>query len=165
MEVCVIKTTSEFKNLISNCFIDNQKRLYLTAFAITQNHDVAEDALQEAYLKVMKKCSQLKDIAFAKTWITRIVINQCKDMIKDNKTVSIENIELNRTYFENFDDEELQFFDLIKNLCSKEKEILTLKYFNEYSLNEISMITKIPLSTVKSKLYRALEKIKSEWRD
>ena len=116
-------------------------------------------------MKVMKKCSQLKDIAFAKTWITRIVINQCKDMIKDNKTVSIENIELNRTYFENFDDEELQFFDLIKNLCSKEKEILTLKYFNEYSLNEISMITKIPLSTVKSKLYRALEKIKSEWRD
>lgn len=116
-------------------------------------------------MKVMKKCSQLKDIAFAKTWITRIVINQCKDMIKGNKTVPLEDIELNRMYFENFDDEELQFFDLIKNLCGKEKEILILKYFNAYSLNEIAIITKIPLSTVKSRLYRALEKLKADWRD
>ncbi len=93
-------------------------------------------------------------------------MNQCKDMMKAGKKInSIENVELDNLYFESFNEEELQFYDLIRNLPVKDKEILTLKYFNGYHLNEISMILKMPLSSVKSRLYRALEKIKLEWRD
>ncbi|MCL2615922.1 MAG: hypothetical protein FWD30_03890 [Dehalococcoidia bacterium] len=47
----------ELKNALSNCFIENQKKLYLTALAITKNHQAAEDALQEAYLKTVKMSS------------------------------------------------------------------------------------------------------------
>lgn len=153
---------AELKDVISNCFIDNQKRLYLTALAITQNHDMAEDALQEAYLKIMKKYRQLKDVEYAKTWITRIVINQCKDMLKANKFIPVECIESGVSYF---NDEKLRFYDIIRSLSLKDKEIVTLKYFNGYTLNEISMILKMPLSTVKSRLYRALEEIRAEWSD
>ena len=158
-------TESDLKELISNCFIENQKRLYLTAVSITQNHFSAEDALQEAYLKIMKKYRQLNDVKFAKTWITRIVINQCKDMLKANKRIVAQNVQEDISCFENFDDEELRFYDMIRSLSLKDREIMILKYFDGHNLNEISMILKIPLSTVKSRLYRTLEKIKSEWSD
>ncbi|MCL1885500.1 MAG: RNA polymerase sigma factor [Dehalococcoidia bacterium] len=155
----------ELKNALSNCFIENQKKLYLTALAITKNHQAAEDALQEAYLKTVKKCHQLKDVAFAKTWITRIVINECKNMLKSNKTIATDFQEFETQFIEDFNDEELRFYSMISNLALEDKEIMTLKYFQGYTLDEISAILNMPLSTVKSRVYRALEKLKSEWSD
>jgi RNA polymerase sigma-70 factor (ECF subfamily) len=155
----------ELKDALSNCFIANQKKLYLTALAITGNHQSAEDALQEAYLKTIKKCHQLKDIAVAKTWITRIVINECKNMLKARKTVSTDFQEFEMQYVEDFDDKELRFYSIISNLNLEDREIMTLKYFQGYTMDEIASILNIPLSTVKSRVYRALEKLKSEWRN
>ena len=147
----------ELKNALSDCFIDNQKKLYLTALTITKNHQSAEDALQEAYLKTIKKSHQLKDVAFAKTWITRIVINECKNLLKSNKTIYTDFQEFETQYVEDFNDEELRFYSIISNLALEDKEIMTLKYFQGYTLDEIAIILNMPLSTVKSRVYRALE--------
>jgi len=155
----------DLKSVVSNCFIENQKKLYLTALAITKNHQHAEDALQETYIKTIKKYRQLRDTTVATTWITRIVINECKNILKRNKTISLDSLEFEIPYATDFDDEELHFYSIISNLTLQDKEIMTLKYFHGYTLDEISLILNMSISTVKSRVYRAIEKIKSEWRD
>jgi len=161
---CIIKTKElEKKDMISKWFVDNQKKLYFVAISITKNHFLAEDALQDSYLKIIQKYHQLKKTELVKQWITRIVTNQCKDILKSNKIISVEESELE--FPENLNNEELYFYDTIKSLPLEEKEIITLKYLCKYEFNEIAEVLKIPISTVKSKLYRALEKIKEEWSD
>ena len=86
-------------------------------------------------------------------------------MLKSNKTIATDFQEFEMQYVEDFNDEELRFYSMIGNLTLEDKEIMTLKYFQGYTLDEIALILNMPLSTVKSRVYRALEKLKAEWRD
>jgi RNA polymerase sigma-70 factor, ECF subfamily len=165
--VRIINTLSDIntKDIVIDCFLTEQKKLFITALAITKNYHSAEDAVQETFIKIMKKNSQLEDVGFAKTWMTRILMNECKDISKKNRKEILNLEEISETAFADFNDEEIHFFELISTLNNKEKQILTLKYFNGFELSDISLILKLPLSTVKSRLYRALEKMRKDWSD
>ncbi|MCL2615921.1 MAG: RNA polymerase sigma factor [Dehalococcoidia bacterium] len=86
-------------------------------------------------------------------------------MLKSNKTIATDFQEFEIQFIEDFNDEELRFYSMISNLALEDRKIMTLKYFQGYTLDEISAILNMPLSTVKSRVYRALEKLKSEWSD
>lgn len=152
---------------IGNLIQDNIPSMYRVAFGILKNEEEIYDAISNTTVIVFEKISDLKQEEFFKTWLTRILINECYKIYNLNKKViylencSTEN--LNRIQFSEKDMlEEIDARELINNLSKDLKETVILYYFEDFSIKEISKILKIPEGTVKSRLSNArksLEKI------
>lgn len=155
-----------YNDEINKCFVTkyemNAKKMYLVAFAILHDSHLAEDAVQEALAKAYMKFYSLKNKDYFSTWIVRIVINECKLILRKHKEVI--SLDYEKTNFHvHFDEQQWHFFELIDTLNNNEKTVVILKYFYQMPLKDISFTLKIPLSTAKSRLFRALEKLKNEW--
>lgn len=70
-----------FNELIEN----NKLKMYKTAKAILNNEDDICDAIQETLISIYKNLNKLKENKFFSTWIIRILINKCYDIIAKNK--------------------------------------------------------------------------------
>lgn len=71
-----------------NELIDNNKlKMYKTAKAILNNEDDICDAIQETLISAYKNLNKLKENKFFSTWIIRILINKCYDIIAKNKKI------------------------------------------------------------------------------
>lgn len=138
---------------------ENRLNLYRVARGILIDKQDIEDALQNTILKSFQKINTLKKEEYFKTWIIRILINECNEILRKAKRVtSLEKnnkIEIHNDNYENI--------DLIKaiNLLNEELRITTvLFYFEDMSSKEIAKILKIPEGTVRSRLNRARTKLK-----
>ena len=87
------------KELFIELINKNRLKLYKTAISILKNDDDANDAIQETLLSSYKNYQNLKDKNLFNTWITRILINKCYDIInKKKKIVYIEDSTIILTY-------------------------------------------------------------------
>ena len=141
-----------------------EKNLYLSALSILRNKEDAKDALQEAIYLAYKEQDTLKEKCAFKAWITKIVINESYKIYNRRKRF-IDISESDNLCFQSADNDDLHFFDIISHLKKSDKTIIILRFYNDCSIEEISNLLKMPLSTVKSRLYRALKKIKNEMED
>ena len=154
-------------NEIGNIIQDSMQSMYRVAFGILKNEDEIYDAISNTTVIVFEKISTLKKEDFFKTWLTRILINECYKIYNQNKKVIyLENCTpetLNSFQITEKDSlEELDTKNLIKNLSKDLKETVMLYYFEDFSVKEIAKILNIPDGTVKSRLSNArreLEKI------
>lgn len=135
-----------------------EKSLFLVAISYLHNTEDAKDCVQEATLTAWKSFNELKDKNYFKTWITRILINKCKDYIKKKKCTEelTDNIEV----FGNFPTEELDVVDGICKMHSKVSIYITLRFYNDMTYEEVAQVLKEPVSTVKYKTNKALLKLK-----
>lgn len=146
---------------------NNMQTMYRVAFSILKNEDEIYDAISNTTVIVFEKISSLRKEEFFKTWITRILINECYKIYNQNKKIIyLENCNsevLGNLCFTDKDRlEEIDIQNLIKSLGKDLRETVTLYYLEDYSVKEISEILEIPEGTVKSRLSRArkeLEKI------
>lgn len=137
-------------------------KLYKTGMAILKNDDDVCDAIQDTLISAFKYFDTLKEERYFKTWITRILINKCYDIIKKNQKVSYLNkqaeVNENTAYYDEYKiDSRVE-----KALCSIDSDLRTttvLYYYDDFSIEEISDILNIPAGTVKSRLSRAREKL------
>lgn len=138
---------------------ENLNSLYIVARGILNSEYDIEDAIQSTILKAYEKILYLKNEEFFKTWLTRILINECNDIIRKNKKITyIEDSQINNEAY----DDKYKNLDLIKamNKLSYDLKItMWLFYFNDMSIEEISNTLKIPKGTVKSRLNRGREKL------
>ena len=154
-------------NEIGNIIQDSMQSMYRVAFGILKNEDEIYDAISNTTVIVFEKISTLKKEDYFKTWLTRILINECYKIYNQNKKVIyLENCTpetLNSFQITEKDSlEELDTKNLIKNLSKDLKETVMLYYFEDFSVKEIAKILNIPDGTVKSRLSNArkeLEKI------
>ncbi|WP_097025643.1 sigma-70 family RNA polymerase sigma factor [Clostridium peptidivorans] len=142
------------------------------AYLYLKDKHLAEDAFQEVFVKVYKNYNKFKNNSSEKTWIMRITINTCRDMLRISwfKKVrffkDIGDDSLKDTY-ENVDEEiarKMQYEELLKevmNLPLKYRELVILYYYEELSTMDISAALKIPEGTVRSRLFRARTILKS----
>ena len=141
--------------------------MYRVAFGILKNEDEIYDAISNTTIIVFEKISSLKKEELFKTWLTRILINECYKIYNQNKKViylencapkSLDNLQ----YTEKDRLEEQDARDLLNNLSKDLKETVMLYYFEDFSVKEVAEILNIPEGTVKSRLSKArkdLEKI------
>ena len=73
------KNPDAFEQLIQT----QLQRMYRVAISMLHNEEDAADAIQETVLKCWQKIGQLKSEEYFGTWLTRILINQCKDILKE----------------------------------------------------------------------------------
>lgn len=149
------------KDLFIELINQNRLKLYKTAISILKNDDDANDAIQETLLSSYKNYQNLKDKKLFTTWITRILINKCYDIInKKKKIVYIEDstIENTTSYYDKYQTDSI-LENVLNKIDDELREITLLYYYDDLSTAAISEILNIPPGTVKSRLSRARSKI------
>ena len=139
-----------------------QPAMFRVALAILRNRTDVEDATQNAILKAYNRLSTLSDRKIFRTWLIRILKNECFEILR-NKQPAADLSEIDAGY-------EMQMPDLDLNrafdaLHPEERLTMTLFYFEGYKTAEIAALTDVNEGTVRSRLSRAratMKKLLSE---
>ena len=145
---------------VRKVLLENYERYYRLAFSYVHQEADAMDIVQEGAYRAMLKADTLRDEAFAGTWVYRIMINEAKEYLRKNRRESgeiDENLMAAGEYYRDLD-----LHDAIGRLPEQEKTLIILRYFEDKQLSEIAEILEENLSTIKSRLYRTLGKLREE---
>ena len=152
-----------------------QHRLMRYLMFLTNKREVAEDLFQEVWIRVLKRGSQYNGKARFDTWIFTIARNLVIDLSRKRTMASLDEMreggEDERPFeiaqdgpspLEQFEGREdaAELATVMLTLEPSYREVLTLRFHEELSLEEIAIVTRAPLSTVKSRLYRGLASLK-----
>jgi len=136
-----------------------RKRLYRTAFLYMNSEQNALDVLDEAVYKGLTALKKLRQPEYFDTWITRILINECKKELRRRKR-ELPLDTLPETAGETFDS--LPLKEAIRRLPSDLKEVIILRYFSDLTLAQTAESLSIPQGTVVTRQRRALKLLKLE---
>lgn len=153
--------------------VDNYKDLVFTlALRMLKNREEAEEVAQDTFIKTYKSLDKFKGDSKFSTWIYRVCYNTCLDRIKKNKKF-LNDVEINEftahevktidnalTKIEAKEQEEA-IQRCIAKLPSEDSFLLTLYYFDDLSLDEISKVVGITSNSIKVKLFRCRKKLAS----
>lgn len=143
--------------------LDSEPTLFHVSFSILHDEQDCADTVQEAILKAYENRHKLREIKYFKTWIVRIVINECYGLLRRKKRFQAFNdaVWQDVTYLSNYIKEEyIDLYQAINRLSEKEKICVILYYLEDYSVAEIANVLKIPNGTVKSRLSHARRELK-----
>lgn len=143
-----------------------QEYLFRTAYAFYQNEQEALDAVSECVTKVYLNIPKLKQPAYFKTWMTKILLNEVFGKVKKYKEqLSLDELkeqgyeaEYADVYISN--EEKMDLYRAMEYLSPDAKKVLILKYFQEWSVREIAQILEISESNVKVMLYRGRKQLR-----
>ena len=138
-------------------------KLFCIAWGILGQESDAWDALQQTVEKAWRNRKKLKcgNVAFP-AWIRRILINQSLNSLRCNKrTIPVEPSDLiEMVPGEKIDPEVSTIWEVVKSLDKEHRQIVVLRYLGDLALKDIAQELGIPLGTVKSRLNRALKRLK-----
>ena len=158
----------------SNAFsvlVDRYKDLvYTLALRMMKNKEEAEEVSQDSFIKAYKSLNRFKGDSKFSTWIYRVAYNTCLDRLKKNKrqqqTVTIDEytehqVKTIDNALDKIETQEKQqaIKDCLELLPSEDSFLLTLYYFEELSLDEISKIVGLKPNNVKVKIFRSRKKL------
>ncbi len=136
--------------------------MYKVARGFLRDEEDVADAMAETVLICYEKIGTLRQSAYFKTWMIRILINQCKDMIrKQKKSLPIEIIP--ETESSKGEDGIREFRELIEPLKEKDRSIFTLYYVYGLKIKEIAEYMEMNENTVTSHLRRGKEALREEF--
>ena len=153
------KKEEKKEKIIEKIICEKYNSYYRMAYSHVQNASDAEDIVQEGAYRAMKNSASLKQIQYAETWVYRIMLNEMYRHMSKNKTVAmdefiLEGLETEDRY------ENIDLKRALEQLQETDRVIIQLKYFEDRKLEEIAEILELNVSTVKSRLYRGLRKLK-----
>ena len=137
---------------------------YKLAYTILRNEHDSIDAYLQAVEKGLKNIKNLKEAKYFKTWFLRIVINEAKNIVKkDNKVVFLNDLGKENTASGDGDKESKIDLEVVLSKVEPEvREMIELKFYMGYKLDEIADIMDVPVGTVKGKMYSALKNMKKD---
>ena len=149
------------RQLLVEHILNGQTEFYRLAMSYVKNRDAALDVVQEAIVKALSKVDTVREPAYLKTWFYRILINEAMNHFRRNRNlVSLEEVMADRAAEPRDPGERLDLYDAIDRLSFPEQTVIKLRYFEDMKLEEIAQATGTNLNTVKSRLYKAIRKLK-----
>ncbi|MEO0223658.1 MAG: RNA polymerase sigma factor [candidate division WOR-3 bacterium] len=152
---------------IFNSIIENYSEyVYNMIYYTVLDEEDAKDLTQEVFYKIWKGLDNFRNEASLKTWIFKITQNHLKNYLKSKKIKRILSLEfLFEEKNRDFESKDYYLSERIESLLSKLPEdyrrVLVLFYIDGFNIKEISEILGTKEGTIKSKLHRAREKLKS----
>jgi RNA polymerase sigma-70 factor (ECF subfamily) len=138
-----------------------ERSLYRIARSYLPTDADAADAVQEALTRAWAKRSDLREALYFRTWLTRIVINTCKDEWKRRRRVRLV-ADTPEPASDTFVTARNDIRDALAALDLKYRVPLVLFYLDGYSIQEISKLLSLPQGTVKNRLFRAKKKLRTQ---
>lgn len=171
------KDDERYEYSIQVLFEENYDRAYNTAIAILLDKELAKDAVQEAFLRALLKIDTLRDKSKFNIWICSITKNICRDMIRKickqrsrnisiydeignlkNNIVELSDLNIpDKVYEDNETRQELKA--LINDMDSDTQTVINLRYFEDFTYEQIAEYMDIKENNVKVKLHRAKRKM------
>lgn len=146
------------KQTFQSNVLSSEDMLYRISKSICFYECDCEDAVQQAILNAYEKLDSLREDKYFRTWITRILINECYRLnkLKYREVTFAEYALTNEAREDNYS---FVFTEIMK-LPPKIRIVVQLHYVEDYSVSEIASILHIPSGTVKSRLSAGREKLK-----
>jgi RNA polymerase sigma-70 factor, ECF subfamily len=161
--------------LLDRLILQYQHRLLRYLLFLTGNREMAEDLFQETWMRVLTRGAQYNGSARFDTWLFTIARNLVIDFRRKRTMASLEEMcesdgddrpfevaSNEPNPFDHYQKSEnaQRMAEALLTLEPLHREVLVLRFHEELSLEEISQVTRAPLSTVKSRLYRGLASLK-----
>ena len=142
-----------------------QEKLYWHIRRMIEDHDDADDVLQNTFLKVVKYLGQFQQQSSLYTWMYKIATNECLNFIQNAKNRRHESMDNSAVYY--LKSQESTDGDLALNkldeaihlLPEKQKLVFNLRYYDEMSYQQISDITDTSVGALKASYHLAVKKI------
>lgn len=172
MEKMMERLIKKAKNGDAEAFIrlmeDNKESMKRIAFAYLKREEDVADAIQDTILDAFEHIHKLKKPEYFKTWLIRILLNNCTEIYRRNKEqtaydMSAEEYESysSRGGFSGLEAQsDLEFQDLLAHLPEDSRIIFQLYFGEQYTVSQIAKITKLNENTVKSRLHRGKEQLR-----
>jgi len=144
-------------------------RLFNVARRILKDHELAEDAVQEAFKNIFQNVGRFRGESKLETWMTRIVVNVCLGYLRKNKNrlkAEIDHEQVNEMLENMFPDNRSTPYESvcqneakqlvhrgIRRLKKIHRDVIWLHDIKEKTLEEISHLLEVPVGTIKSRLF------------
>jgi len=133
-------------------------KMYRIAKAMLRDETNIEDAIQTTILKAYENIKKLKKEDFFQTWLIRILINECNNIIRSyKKIIVIEDHDNSMVAFDRYED--IDLCNAIQSLTEELRAVTVLYYYEDMNQERIATLLEIPKGTVKSRLSRAREQL------
>ena len=136
-----------------------EKLLYRIAWSYLANNADVEDVVQDALIKAWEKRASLRDMKQFKPWMTRILMNQCKDQLRKRKKLSFYPLEDAAAQKVEPPEPDAPVLEAMRKLRPELNLIITLHYVDGYSIQEVASSLGIPESTVKTRMRSARKQL------
>ena len=149
------------KEQLGQLILTSEDMMYRVAKTLLRSDADCADAIQEAIVKAFSGLHPLRRDSYAKTWLVRIVINECYTIMrKEKRVVSIEDYTPEEEAESTRDYSDL--YEAVSRLPKEQRLSVALYYMEGYSVKEIAGLMETSESAVKSRLARARARLKQE---
>ena len=145
-----------------------EKTMLRLCFAFLGDTALAEDAVQETFFKAWKGYDRFRGEAEEKTWLTRIAVNTCKDLLKSawarntDRSVTPDTLPEGSVPFDERDDTVTR---AVMSLPAGLKEVTLLHWYQGMTLEEMARVLRLPRSTINYRLKKAKAILRKELED
>ena len=140
------------------------------AYRLLGDRDDADGATQEAFIKAWARLGQFREECPFGAWVSRIAVNQCRDRLKRSKLVVMENgacpldevVDASPGPESRAAGREIarRIAEQVRRLPGMQREVFTLRYYDDRSLAEIAALFRVDVGTIKTHLFRATHRIR-----
>ena len=154
------------KEQLGTLILNSERQMYSTAKSMLYSDQDCADAIQETIVKAFSRLHTLRNDKYAKTWLMRILINECYTILrKTSKVISLD--EMCETT-EIAADEKTDYSELYKAVGSLKEDLrmpVILYYIENFNIREIAQIMDITEGAVQKRLARAREKLRQDLQE
>lgn len=162
---------------LGSLVLASEDTMYHVAKTLLYNDADCADAIQEAIVKAFSKIHTLKVDAYAKTWLIRILINECYTILRSNQRMEVWGTEeFEKSGRETgkmsicangqgqgvFEERYSDLYEALRHLLEEMRIAVTLHYLEGYQIKEIASILGTTESTIKNRLLRARNRLKKD---
>lgn len=142
----------------------NRQSMIKVAKSYLNNEEDVADAVQAAILTCYEKLYTLEKPQYFKTWLIRIVINKCKDILRQNKELRLLE-EIPERGAEDTTQADMEFQELLESVDEKYRIVLVLYYVEGFNTREIAELLETNERTIKTRLVRARNRLARRYQE
>ena len=143
---------------IEERLLENYETYYRVAYSYVHNEADALDIVQEGAYKAILKSDSVKKPEYIDTWLYRVIVNEALQFLRNHKREVTQEMMEESGSCDEYRDVDLE--EAIEQLEPIDQTIIKLRFFEELSISAIAEVIEMNVNSVKSRLYRALGKLK-----
>ena len=149
------------ERIFTQQLLDSEQMLYRISCTLLRSEDDRRDAMQETALKAWQNRDKLREERYFKTWVSRILINECRNICrKSMRMIPMEEVPVPENADRQAADRDIRL--MLEGLPERQRVPIVLHYLEGFSLEEIARVQHLTLSMVKYLMHQARKTLRLE---